>query len=207
MNSRTPNGPHAPLSPRERIDILLEEYRSLYGLAQLRIVALDRRSSVAVAAFATFLGTFSGASADAQLALMLGLQPGIVWFVRTTRSHAHAFEDAIRRIDQIERTVNDLAGTPLLGFQSSHPSRGRAVGGRTGAEAMLAVMIAALLILAASAAFALERWDLLTHSFWWIEGYTAATALYVVRCYWSYSRYRYTRSTVVGAMAESGAGT
>ena len=43
------------LTPRERIDVLLAEYHALYGLAQFRMSALDKRVPAAGAAIVAFL--------------------------------------------------------------------------------------------------------------------------------------------------------
>lgn len=190
------------LSPRDRIDILMEEYRSLYGLAQLRIGALDRRSSVAVAALATFLGAFGSTSPDGQLALLIGLPPGILWFVRTTQTHAQAFEDALRRIDQIEQMVNSLAGAVLLGFQSSHPSRRRAVGGRTGAEAMSAAVVTSMLVLAACGWLGVVHGTIPRPFLAYYAGFLGLVVLTILRSVVSYCRYRYTRAS--GLVTSSG---
>ncbi|MEM1329695.1 MAG: hypothetical protein AAGG07_03955 [Planctomycetota bacterium] len=64
---------------------------------------------------------------------LLGVPLSLVWFVRTTINHARSFEDCLRRIESIERAVNDRVGEDLLCFQSTHPSRGRQIGGRTSA--------------------------------------------------------------------------
>src|SRR5262249_55980450 len=138
------------------IEILKEEYRCLYDLAVVRVGALDHRALVATGALLTFLGSFAAGGAEGRLALLLGVALGIVWFVRPRRTHARAFEDAIRRIDAIERSVNDLAGRKLMLFQSSHPSRGKTVGGRTGTETMMAAVVTSLVLLAACGLLA---WD------------------------------------------------
>ncbi|UYV13491.1 MAG: hypothetical protein NCW75_04200 [Phycisphaera sp.] len=125
-----------------RIDVLLEEYRALYGLAQFRMAALDRRVPLAGTALALSLGGAFVSPLSVQIVVLVVLPIAVAWLVRTTINHARSFEDALRRIEQIERHVNQIAGEPLLAFQSSHPSRGEAVGGRTGRESVLAVVLA-----------------------------------------------------------------
>ena len=66
--------------------------------------------------------------------------------MRTTINHARSFEDLIRRIEQVEESINAIAGETLICFQSTHPSRGKAVGGRTGFETVTAVGLASALI-------------------------------------------------------------
>lgn len=99
-------------------------------------------------------------SRDSQLLLLLGAPLALVWFVRATVNHARSFEDVLRRIEQIERSVNELLGKPVLHFQSQHPSRARQVGGRTSRESVSAVLATSFLLLAA-AAFRMHRAGLL----------------------------------------------
>ncbi len=131
------------LDKRDRTDVLLEEYRALYTLAQFRMAALDRRVPVAGTALAMSLGGAFVAPMAVQATVLIVLPIAVLWLVRTTINHARSFEDALRRIEQIERHVNQIAGETLLAFQSSHPSRGETVGGRTGRESVLAVALAA----------------------------------------------------------------
>lgn len=129
------------------IGILFEEYKALYGLAQFRLTSLDRRAMLAWAALGAFLSGFGAMSADAQRAFLVGVPLAIFWLLRTTINHARSFEDALRRLDEIERRVNRLAGDELLVFQSRHPSRGGAIGGRTGTETLLTVLMTGLAML------------------------------------------------------------
>ncbi|MEO1278808.1 MAG: hypothetical protein AAFV77_07630 [Planctomycetota bacterium] len=105
--------------------------------------ALDRRVPLAGTALALSLGGAFVAPLPVQAMVLIVLPIAVLWLVRTTINHARSFEDALRRIEQIERQVNEIAGERLLAFQSSHPSRGEAVGGRTGKESVLAVALAA----------------------------------------------------------------
>lgn len=130
-----------PLSSSKHIDVLLEEFRALYGLAQFRMVALDRRVPLAGTALGLSLGGAFVAPLAIQIVVLMVLPIAVLWLVRTTINHARSFEDVLRRIEQIERRVNEIAGERLLAFQSSHPSRGEAVGGRTGRESVLAVLL------------------------------------------------------------------
>src|ERR1043165_4407131 len=120
--------------PKEKVEVLFQEYPALYRLAEFRLNSLDRRALAAWAALTAFLTTFTALNSDAQSALLLGAPMALLWLLRTTINHARSFEDALRRLDEIECTVNGLAGEELLAFQSRHPSRGGAVGGRTGTE-------------------------------------------------------------------------
>lgn len=134
---------------QRRIGVLMEEYRALYTLVTFRMGSLDRRVPIATAALATFLGSIAAVPPASQAVFLVGLPLAQLWLVRTTINHARSFEDVLRRIDQIERRVNQLAGEDLLVFQSRHPSGGRATGGRTGVETVRTVYSSALLMLAA----------------------------------------------------------
>lgn len=131
------------------IDILMEEYKALYGLVTFRMSSLDRRVPIASAALATFLGGIAAMPPASQAIFLIGLPLAQLWLVRTTINHARSFEDVLRRIDEIERQVNALAGEPLLLFQSRHPSGGHATGGRTGAETVKTVFTSSVLMLGA----------------------------------------------------------
>lgn len=139
------------LNPSQRLDILLEEYRALYALAAFRMSALDRRVPLAATALIAVLVGAMSLPADAQVIVLLALPLGAVWSVATAITHARSFEDALRRIEEIESRVNTLAGEELLVFQSRHPSRATTVGGRTGRDIIRAVAAASLLTTAACA--------------------------------------------------------
>lgn len=146
----TPAEPPSPqLELRDRLDALLAEYHALYRLAEFRMAALDRRVPAAGAALLVFVGAIPALMGSAQHVLLVAVPASLIWLLRTTINHARSFEDAIRRIEEVERAVNELAGARLMCFQSTHPSRGRAVGGRTGAETVLAVILSALLLVGA----------------------------------------------------------
>lgn len=136
-----------PLSRRERIDILLEEYRSLNSLLLFRLAAMDRRLPVSVGIIAAAITSMVAVPADSRTALLFVIPPSIFWLVRSTVQHARAKEDHLRRIDEIERTINLIAGEELLVFQSRHPNRSRIAAGRTGSIAVVAVCSGALAML------------------------------------------------------------
>jgi len=127
-------------SAPEPVSILLEEYRQLYGLALYRLNALDQRIPVASAILTTVLGCIVLLPPPLQIALLFGLPLSLLWLSATTFNHARSFEDALRRIEEIEHAVNEYAGVVLLQFQSCHPSRGTLVGGRTGKQTADAVL-------------------------------------------------------------------
>lgn len=137
----------ARLSAQVQVDVLLAEYRAVYDLALFRLASLDRRVPLTGSALAASLGAVLVLPTMVQVFLLIALPLALVWFVRTTINHARSFEDALRRIEQIEKRVNALAGTELIRFQSRHPSRGKATGGRTSRETIAAALIASSLML------------------------------------------------------------
>jgi hypothetical protein len=137
-------------SVKDQLDAMFEEYRALYGIALLRMTALDRRVPVTAGAMAVAIAALDVVSEQSQLLLLLSVPLALVWFVRATVNHARSFEDVLRRIEEIETTVNGLFSKPVINFQSRHPSRGRHVGGRTGQESVAAVLATSLLVLAAA---------------------------------------------------------
>src|SRR5882724_10094282 len=155
MNANAETPDHS----QRAIDLLMEEYRVLYTLVTFRMTSLDRRVPIATAALATFLGSIAAVPPASQSIFLIGLPLAQVWLVRTTVNHARSFEDVLRRIDEIERRVNSLAGEELLVFQSRHPSSGKATGGRTGMETVWTVYTTALLMLAACVYLAAQHSD------------------------------------------------
>lgn len=147
------------LSVRDRIDVLLAEYGTMYALAEFRMNSLDKRVPAAGAAMVAFLGGVPAVPQSTAWLLLVVIPASLIWFLRTTVNHARSFEDAIRRIEEIERELNALAGAVLVRFQSTHPSKGRAVGGRTGAETVLAVLLASFILLGASLVLASAAYD------------------------------------------------
>lgn len=134
--------------PRDTcVSILLSEYRALYDLALFRLASLDRRVPLAGSALAASLGAAWVLPLAAKLFILIAHPLALVWFLRTTINHARSFEDALRRIEQIENQLNRLADQKLVYFQSQHPSRGQTTGGRTSRETIVAVLTACGLIL------------------------------------------------------------
>ena len=134
-----------------QIDVLKEEYRAMYQLAGHRITSLDRRVPVAATGIVALLSALVILPDEARLAALWTLPIVLVWLLRTTINHARSFEDAIRRIDQIEQQINGLAGAELMRFQSRHPSKDWGVGGRTGLEAIGAIYVLSLASLGVAA--------------------------------------------------------
>lgn len=179
---------YRPLPLRDQIDIILEEYRALYALLQWRLTAADRRLLVVGSLLAAALTALRAVEAQSGRLLLWGM-PITLWAIVTaTVGHNRSKEDLLRRLDEIERRVNSLAGTELLTFQSRHPGRGMA-GGRTGSAAVnatLALAIALLVFacsifrsitgdssfdLAAFAAYCLLWAYLMLRAAWELQGY------------------------------------
>lgn len=174
---------------QRKVAVLMEEYKALYGLVTFRMTSLDRRVPIASAALATFLGSIAAVPPASQTIFLIGLPLAQVWLVRTTINHARSFEDVLRRIDEIERSVNALLGEDLLLFQSRHPSQGKATGGRTGVETVRTVYTSALLMLGACLYLASLSFEKRTLDF-----YAAACGLIAVHLTLSVfllRRYRY----------------
>jgi len=147
---RQPDGIDAPLSNRDRISVLLEEYRALNALLTFRMTAMDRRLPVAGGLFALLLGSMSSLAGETRLWLLLTLPLGLMWLVITTANHAKSKEDHLRRIDEIERLVNAIAGEELMAFQSRHPKKTpRGTLDRTALGTGLAVVTSSLVMLIA----------------------------------------------------------
>ena len=133
-----------------QLNATFQEYNALYQLVIFRLNALDKRAPVTVAAFAAVLVSVQSLPISSQLLVLLFLPPSLIWLMRTTVNHARSFEDALRRIEVLEQSVNLRLDAPIMGFQSQHPSRGREVGGRTGRESVQAVLGSILLLLLAA---------------------------------------------------------
>src|SRR5437667_5396464 len=95
----SPLSARGALSERERILVLVEEYKALYGLLAFRLGAVDRGLPVAGGALGAILGGFTTMPPDMQVVVLLTVPVALIWLLRTTVSHARAKEDVLRRID------------------------------------------------------------------------------------------------------------
>lgn len=179
----------AALTVREKVEVLLEEYRALYALAVFRLQALDRRVPLAIGALVASLAAAVALPWEAQLVVMMAAPVSLVWVLRTTVGHARSFEDCLRRIERIEQEVNAIAGAELLGFQSGHPSRGSSTGGRTGIEAVVSVLLASGVVLAATGALAWATFGPELARLFLIG--LASLGVYLIAMLPAFSRYRY----------------
>jgi hypothetical protein len=187
----TPPAPKGTVPPETHIEILLEEYRQLYDLVRFRLNALDQRVPLAGVTLIAAVAGIGSLAAPAQYVFLLAVPLSLLWWLGMTTTHARSFEDALRRIEQIEQRVNALCGVDLLIFQSSHPGR-RHVGGRTGQRTVQAVLTACAIILGACAALG-------AHAFtdcYWLAGYVTGLLGVGVAMLWltvSLRRYTYER--------------
>lgn len=136
--------------PVDPMPLLLKEYDALYGLVLFRMASLDRRAPIAGATLAASLATLSVLPEEIRTLFLLGLPAALVWFFRTTTNHARSFEDVLARLAEIEVAINTATGAEVLVFQSRHPSRNQAVGGRTGRETVGAAFGTCVLLLLAA---------------------------------------------------------
>jgi hypothetical protein len=145
----TKDEPHKSdfVSLETRVQILLEEYRALYSLLTFRLTAMDRRLPAIGGTLAGILGSTTAMPNQTRLAFLLGMPIALLWLFLSTVQHARSKADHIRRIDEIERLVNRLAGEELLVFQSRHPNKARYPGGRTGFGSVFAVLTVCLIML------------------------------------------------------------
>lgn len=135
------------LNDVQQIDILLEEYRALYGLLQWRLAAGDRRLLISGALLTGALTAICSLDAVTAQLLLWGL-PVLLWvIVSATAGHARSKEDLLRRIDEIERHINLLAQADLLAFQSRRRQRDRVVGGRTGLRTINGTLVLCIVVL------------------------------------------------------------
>lgn len=190
MENQPAEQPPPTLDPETSIEVLLAEYRSMYQLAEFRMASLDRRVPAAGATIVAFLGVLPLMPEQSQWTLLLVVPASLIWFVRTTINHARSFEDALRRIEWIEKKINALSEQELLGFQSNHPSRGRAVGGRTGVETVGAVLTASGLVLLSCLTMTSNALE--NALIYWMAyyAYTLAIGLHLIVCINGWQRYR-----------------
>jgi hypothetical protein len=181
------------LAKSHHLEALLAEYNALYGLAEFRMGALDRRVPAAGAALLVFIGSVPALPGPAQHILLAAIPASLIWLLRTTINHARSFEDALRRIEAIEGAVNRLASDTLICFQTTHPSKGRAVGGRTGVETVLAVVFSSALLLGACGYLMVLAEGASSPTTLGYAGYLAAVTIALAFEVAEWRRYRYLR--------------
>jgi len=169
--------PATALNAAERIGVMFEEYRALYGLLSFRLAAVDQHLPLVAGALMAVVSSIDALPPHPQIAALLAVPVAIAWWMRMTVAHARSKEDVLRRIDEIERLVNQLAGEELLAFQSRHPNRRSVVGGRTGISAVSSVFALSLAGLLGCLAAVMQRPALPPHL---IAAYIAYIGLAVV---------------------------
>lgn len=135
-----PSPPTNHFDRRDRACVLIEEYRALYALLALRLTVVDQRVPLVGGVLLAVLSGLSALPVPSQAVLLVAMPIVLAWLLRLTVAHARSKEDVLRRIDEIERHVNLLAGEELLAFQSRHPNRRDTVAGRTGMGAVSSVL-------------------------------------------------------------------
>lgn len=186
--------PNNSVSLETRIQILLEEYRVLYGLLTFRLTAMDRRLPAIGGTLAALLGSTTAMPDPTRLAFLLGLPVALLWLFLSTVQHARSKEDHVRRIDEIERLVNRLASEELLVFQSRHPNKARHAGGRTGFASVFAILSVCLIMLGACMYSVQIPRPLLTHEkLATYAAYLAGCAALMLTATIRLSRYSYRR--------------
>jgi len=194
-NSQLPPKPQEnTVNVETRIQILFEEYRALYSLLTFRLTAMDRRLPAIGGTLAGILCSIPAMPDETRLAFLLALPLAVLWLFLTTAQHARSKEDHLRRIDEIERRVNELADEELLVFQSRHPNKARYPGGRTGYAAVLAILTVCLTMLGACIYTAQIPRPLIARTqFHAYLAYLAACSTIMLVATLRLSRYRYRR--------------
>lgn len=176
------------------LEAMLAEYEAVYRLAEFRLGALDRRVPLIGGVLTGFLSIVPALPGESKVLGLLAIPVSLIWLVRTTIMHAQSFEDAIRAIEAIEARINNELGAEVLSFQSTHPSRGRSVGGRTGSETVSALVIVSCLLLSMSLLMGTEvevgvRWFNASYAI-----FIACISVALVRPLWVWRNYRYQAS-------------
>ena len=144
-----------------------------------------------VATFASLLHM----APETRVAMLLAIPTAVWCLARAAAQHAKAKEDHLRRIDEIERHVNRLAGQELLVFQSRHGSRGTHTGGRTSRSALTAITLGALTTLFLSVFLFLQsnsQFPTLVYS-----GFVALVGIDIVFMPFSLKKYQYDRGRLI----------
>ena len=173
------------------IQVILAEYQAVYRLAEFRLGALDRRIPLIVGVLTGFLSAVPVLPGVSQVLGLLAIPVSLIWLVRTTITHAQSFEDALRAIEAIEVRINNELGDQALSFQSTHPSRGSSVGGRTGSETVSALVAFSSLLLGMSLWMGI---GIKTEPGWFNSAYSvliACISAALIRPVWGWRKYRY----------------
>ena len=108
---------------------------------------MDRRLPLAIGFMGAAVAAIPALPHPSRIAVLVAVPSVLLWLGRTTVQQARAKEDNLRRIGEIERVINSIAGEELLLFQSRHPNRAKIVGGRTGMGIVFATAVSSLVML------------------------------------------------------------
>ncbi|MBK8914499.1 MAG: hypothetical protein IPM64_07825 [Phycisphaerales bacterium] len=173
--------------------MLMEEHRALYGLLSFRLAAVERSLPVAGGTLAAILSGSASLPPETQRVILLAMPAALLWLMRTTCAHARSKEDVVRRLGELEGTVNYIAGEELLAFQSRHPNRGQHVSGRSGGTTVFGVLSFCLTAVTACAWMAIPLWP-----DWVLQvvygAYVVSVATDVVATVWGLGRYVYRKA-------------
>lgn len=182
------------MNETDKSRILMSEHQSLYSLYQVRLNAVERRLPIAAVIITVLFGTLVAIPQDIKALYLFGIPIALIYLMKTTKTHAQSFEDLLRRIEEIEKKVNELAGEQLLNFQSKHPSREITVGGRFGLQSVNSVLILSLLVLGACSYifYTLDYSDYLKIIYFILMG---LNALYLITEVVQLRKYKYIKSS------------
>lgn len=184
-----PEKPTGQLPNEQLVAVLLEEYRALHGLLLFRLSALERRLP-AVSGFITVgLAGVLALPVESQTAVLVASPIALLWLSRTTVQHAKAKEDNLRRIDEIEQKINEIAGCSLLEFQSRHQSRMQSPAGRSGSSTVLATAFSSIVIVLLCLLLFLQAERPFPESLYFV--YAVASMLGIATAPLNLKRYRY----------------
>ena len=131
-----------------RVRLLVEEYRAVHQLLMFRLEAMESRLPLTAAGIGGLLVAAGALPLVSQVVLLVGIPIAVLFWVRGIILHAVSKEDAKDRIREIEREVAQICGQPVLRFQSEHPSATGPIGGRTGRQMIVLVVVVSSVALA-----------------------------------------------------------
>lgn len=131
-----------------RVRLLVEEYRAVNQLLMFRLEAMESRLPLTAAGIGGLLVAAGALPLVSQVVLLVGIPIAVLSWVRGIILHAVSKEDAKDRIREIEREVAQICGQPVLRFQSEHPSATGPIGGRTGRQMIVLVVVVSSVALA-----------------------------------------------------------
>lgn len=134
---------------KDKLTVLLSAHQTFYELYQIRLNAVEKRLPIGAIIVSALFGSLTVVSKDIQVLYLCGIPIALIYLTKTTITHLESFEDLLRRIEEIEKKINNIVGEKLLMFQSEHPSRGWTVAGRFGRDSINSVSILSIMVLVA----------------------------------------------------------